>query len=117
MDDMLSRISEILNNPEAAQKLKEIVSSMGENNSPKQEKQIPVDLPLPVPVREEIPNNSGFNMDKMSSVLAGLNGSSGNNKNIVLLNAIKPFMRQTRADKISNAIRAIQVINIMSNFK
>lgn len=113
MDDMLSRISEILSNPEAANKLKDIAISMGSGN----------DKNIENNSLEENSNNesqaafndSGFDMTKMTSILSGL--GSGNNKNIVLLNAIRPYMRKERSDKIGSAIKAIQVINILSNLK
>lgn len=113
MDDMLSRISEILSNPEAAGKLKDIASSMGGNSSQNVENEESSEFPIQE--SRGAFNDSGFDMAKMNSMLSGFGG--GNNKNIALLNAIRPYMRKERSDKISSAIKAIQVISILSNLK
>jgi hypothetical protein len=114
VDDMLSRISEILNNPEAADKLKQIASSLAGPGSQVSDKAASSDLALPEKTGNE--NTSGLNLDKLTSAFSGFSNDS-NDKNVVLLNAIRPYMRESRANKINTAIKAIQIINILSNLK
>ncbi|MDF2685258.1 MAG: hypothetical protein K0S55_439 [Clostridia bacterium] len=115
VDDMLSRISEILNNPEAANKLKQIASSLNEPGNKEAEKPLSSDLALPEKAGNE--NTSGFNLDNLASAFSGFNGGNSSDKNVLLLNAIRPYMRESRASKINTAIKAIQVINLLQNFK
>ena len=61
-------------------------------------------------------SSPNINNDKISSLLSSMGGST-NNKNIALLNAITPYMRESRATKINSAIKAIQVINILSSLQ
>lgn len=114
MDDMLSRISDILNNPEAANKLKQIASSLVDPSSHEADSAASSDLSLPE--KGENDSSSGLSLDKLASAFSGFNSNS-NDKNVLLLNAIRPYMRESRAGKINTAIKAIQIINILSNFK
>jgi len=89
MDDMMSKISELLDDPSSAEKIKQIAQSFsGETDTSPNNKQSPLAAISP-------------SSDKMK-------------RNIALLNAITPYMRPSRSEKIASAIKAIQIIDILS---
>lgn len=154
---MFSRISEILENPETASKIKEIAASMGgangvsgsnsaDNNmnsssssadfynsdsSPSSESDnnnfdsvmnnfesengAAQETAAPLAATAATDGGLGFDMSKLNSMVSGMNNTT--NKHIVLLNAMRPYMRSSRADKITTAIKAIQIINVLGNLR
>jgi hypothetical protein len=110
MDDMLSKISELLSDPAQAEKIKQIADSLSginnENDETAQESHSTFSEPVSSQNSDNdlmfsLFGNGGFSKDRMS-------------RNIALLHAITPYLRPSRASKISSAIKAIQVIDILS---
>ena len=109
MDDMISRISSILDDPEQAAKIKQIAASMmggesNENISPEIHEVTEHEAAEAVQIQ---PTKS---YDKLFS-------SMNCSKNVTLLNAIRPYMRSSRAEKISSAIKAMEMIELLSKLK
>lgn len=91
MDDMMSRISSLLENPESADKIKQIASSLGGDGG----------------------NDTALASDgDMSAMFSG-----SEVREVALLNAMKPYMRASRAEKIDAAIRALRMIRMLRNMK
>lgn len=107
MPDLFSKISEILSNPESAQKIREIASSLSSGESDGGESvsalaSEPASLPAADPIGS-------------LGALSQLNFSSGaHSRDLALLNAVRPYLRSSRAGKIDNAIKAIRVIDMLS---
>ena len=121
MDDMISKISELLSDPAQAEKIKQIAGSlagMGSGNGTVEtpsfsETASEENDPPSVPV-------SSFSSGNSDNMLSSLFGSGNDlssdrmSRNIALLHAITPYLRPSRASKISSAIKAIQIIDILS---
>lgn len=106
MDDMLSKISELLSDPEQAEKIRRIADSLSGNGVDASEAFSEESTPVSAPSGED---------NLFSSFLGNGNLSNGRmSRNIALLQAITPYLRPSRASKISSAIKAIQIIDILS---
>ena len=104
MPDLFSKISEIMSNPEAAQKIKEIASSLASESS---------SAPLPPPAEEE-------SVAASSAPVSALNlfsGISAHSREVALLNAVRPYLRSSRAERLNGAIKAIRVIDMLSGLR
>ena len=112
MPDLFSKISEILSNPEAAQKIREIASTLssdapsggGETGG----ESVPASLGTELP---SLPASGG--MDSLN-FLSGLSSGGAHSRDLTLLNAVRPYLRSSRAGKIDNAIKAIRIIDLLS---
>ncbi len=98
MADLFSKISEILSNPEASQKIRQIASSLSEGEGG------PGEIPaLP----------AGEGADPMS-LLSGLSSGGARSRELNLLNAMRPYLRASRAAKIDSAVKALRMIEMLS---
>lgn len=113
MDDMLSKITELLSDPSQAEKIRQIADSLAGNDVVTSDGG---SSPLPdTPAEESREVSTSVGTDGlMSSFLGGGSSSNGMSRNIALLQAITPYLRPSRAAKISSAIKAIQVIDLLS---
>jgi len=118
MDDMISRISELLSDPAQAEKIKQIAASLSDNGGSDDGSSVNAFSDTSADGKEF--SDSRFSQpastDMLSSLFNSSNGFSGDrmSRNITLLNAIAPYLRPSRASKISSAIKAIQIIDILS---
>ena len=112
MEDMISRLSSILDDPEQAEKIKRIATSiMSDNSAEKQDSNISENSGenLPVMAQTITPTQS----NSYNKLLSSMNSS----KNVSLLNALRPYMRSSRAEKIGSAIKAMEMIELLSKLK
>lgn len=104
MADLFSKVSEILADPEASRRIREIASSLSSSDPPPSEGvSDPVSSPDP-------PSDSA----SLQSLLLGA-GSHG--REVALLRAVRPYLRASRAGKIDGAIRAIRMIDMLSSLR
>lgn len=116
MDNMISRISEILDDPVQAEKIKQIAASMMSGGSAagepaensEDQTEAPGETAITVPREEGRVSVGGF--EKYFS-------PSKSSRSITLLNAIKPYMRTSRAEKIVSAVKAMEMIELISKLK
>ncbi len=108
MPDLFSKVAEILSNPESAQKIKEIAAGLSDSSvsDPSSES---VDDSFSVE-SSSIPNQG---LDSLNLPSGGFS-SGGHFRELALLNAMRPYLRSSRAGKIDNAIKAIRVIDFLS---
>ena len=112
MDDMISRLSSILDDPEQAEKIKKIAASMmGDDSEEKQTAQIEKENNAALPAMTE--NIAQPQSNSYSKIFSAMSCS----KNVSLLNAIRPYMRSSRAEKIGSAIKAMEMIELLSKLK
>ncbi len=105
---MFSKISEILANPETAQKIREIASSLSDSSGGNE---TAADISQPVDGGNEAPSAMASGNGILP--LLGHGNEGGHSRDLALLQAIRPYMRQTRAGKIDTAIRAIRMIDML----
>lgn len=114
MDDIFSKISSMLENPETAGKLKDIAASVMGDSSPSGGQ---ADLhgaeengiSETVSVAERTPG--------LPDLFASFPKLRSDDRSVTLLKAIKPYMRETRAGKIDSAIRIMQMLKVFGNLK
>ena len=109
MDDLFSKISDVLKNPEALEQIKNLASGFGVGGGNTDFHNDDDAEPV-----SSMGGLGGFSMDSIQKIMKGSHSQS---KNIALLHAITPYMRKERATKIDSAIKAIQVLSILNTLK
>ena len=94
-EDIFSGISKLLEDPEASKKIRELAGGLGGGSS-----------------EESAPTSGSGDSAQIARLLGGM--KMQNSREVVLLRAIAPYMRPSRAEKIQSAIKAIQVIGILN---
>lgn len=94
-DDMTDKIKSILNNPEMMNMFNSLITPENESS-----------------------RNDSSQSDIAQSLKTAMNGINGaHDKRINLLNALKPYMRQSRSSNIDKAIRMIKLTQLGSILK
>ena len=105
MPDLFSKVSELLSDPEAARKIQSIASSLSSSEGSS-----------PAAASPGLPTEEG-NGD-LSGMLSGLTeGISSHRRETDLLYAVRPYLRPSRAGKIDRALKAIRMIDLLSNLR
>jgi len=112
LDDMISRLSSILDDPEQAEKIKQIASSMMNSDSGEKE-----EIKTPEENNEALPVTAENFTPQHSNSYSKIFSSMGCSRGVSLLNAIRPYMRSSRAEKIGSAIKAMEMIELLSKLK
>ncbi len=114
MDEMFSKISKLLENPETAGKLKDIAASVMADGSSETDGADAANLETLAPF-SDAPAVAGEKTGiEPSSVFPGF---SADDRSVNLLRAIKPYMRESRAGKIDSAIRIMQMLKVIGQLK
>lgn len=108
---MISRLSSILDDPEQAEKIRKIAASMMKNDSEEKTVSSTEETREDLPVMAE--NFTSTRTDSFNKLLS----PTGCSRNVSLLNAIRPYMRSSRAEKIGSAIKAMEMIELFSKLK
>ncbi|MBO5248834.1 MAG: hypothetical protein J6B54_06085 [Clostridia bacterium] len=111
MPDLFSKISEILSNPESAQKIREIASTLSTSDLPSPAPSVPEESEDGIPDVPALPASAG--LDTMN-LLSSFSGGGTHSRDLALLHAVRPYLRASRAGKIDNAIKAIRVIDLLT---
>ncbi len=124
MEDLSSKISEVLSDPEALEKIKLIASSLSaaDTNTQTEFSESKVSEPSAEKTTEDNQNEtpSFFSsidptiLLKIGSVLSQTHPE--NDKNIKLMNSIKPYLSQKRATKIDTALQMLKIGKFASAF-
>ena len=100
MDDIASKITELLNDKDATEKITQLASSfMSQENKVSNEQN---DLQFD-PVQ----------MGKIMNVMSVLKSNNKDDKNTKLLLALKPHLSQTRAKRVDKAISILKIIKVL----
>lgn len=108
MDDLASKLSEFLNNPESLEKIKGLSGLLGQNSNKKEKDQA------------ESIDNTQLSPDAMKTVMKIMPLLSNMNKednNTKLLLALKPMLKEPRKKKIDESIRILQMMKVMPLLK
>lgn len=121
-NEMMNNLFSMLNNGDAKNQISDLISNLGGSNS--QNNSSP---PNDAPFQSQSSNGSssgnsnnmfGNNMDamvKIQSMMSAFNNQDDNR--IYLLNAIRPYMRETRNKNIDMAVKFIQLMNFSSQMR
>ncbi len=94
-EDISDKIKAMLNNPEMMNMLSGLINSEKSEQS--------------APVQED------SSMTQIANLMR--EASSGNDKRINLLNALRPYMRGSRASDIDKAVKMLKITKLSSIFK
>lgn len=111
MADLFSKISEILSNPESAQKIRELASGLSDSGSFSASAPEPTE-PSDASLQDVPALPTGGSVDPVS-LFSGFSGGA-HGRDLALLNAVRPYLRSSRAGKIDNAIKAIRIIDLLT---
>ena len=134
MDDLTDRINQILSDPQSMQMIQSMAQSLGLNPPPEQPSVVP-------PVK----NSPSLDMSQLGSLLSqlglGQNGAppapslppidmntmlqirkamelfAHGNKNVDLLRSLRPLLSEKRQKKVDDAIRIMQLIQMLPMLK
>ena len=119
MDDLASKITELLGDPEGMKRITDIASSLmsGEQsnalNAPKSESQPKDNEGFNLSDMQLDPVQMG-NMMKLMSVLKSQNKEDDNTR---LLNALKPHLSAERRKKVDKAISLLKIVKLLPILK
>ena len=104
MNDFLSNISEVMSDPEASRKIREIASSLSAGGATTEEPALP---------------DSSSELSVADAPLGGWTppAVSLHSRECALLSAVRPYLRSSRAEKIDSALRAIRIIDLLSTLR
>ncbi len=126
MPDLGEQLSAILQNPEAQQNIRTLLSSLqqGDNPqnqsppSPPQQNEMPFDLsalfggsPSPPPVNNSFSSGPGFDIGMLMKLQQVFSKMSYEDNNISLLKALRPYLKEPR--KVDDAIHILQLLSIL----
>ena len=122
MDDMMSKIGEILSDPESVKQISELAQMFMSSNI--SENQNTSDHSESCENKQEKSENdsddsifSGFDFSKLMKLQEIMGAVSGNDKNSELLLALKPHLNEERQKKIDKAIKLMKVIAVWNIVK
>lgn len=97
-DDMSSKVMEILSNPEMMQKLNSVIGSLGAGSDAPQSQ------------------SDTSNIEASAkSIMSSINRSD--DRRITLLNALRPYLRESRASEVDKAIKMLRLTKLTEIFK
>ena len=110
MSDLFSKISEILSDPEASRKIRQIADSISSNSSvPPEEESQPDFSPAEDASAEPLLPALTESLGSLGTVSSG-----PHSRDLQLLQAMRPYLRSSRAEKIDSAMKAIRMIDLLS---
>lgn len=100
-DELGDKLKSLLSNPDTLNMFSSLLGSSGSNQNE-------ASSPSPINSDDEFVSN-------IKNAMASIN--TGSDKRINLLNALKPYMRQSRASNIDRAVKMIKLSQLTSLFK
>lgn len=106
MDDLTAKLSELLNDPESMNRVKQMAESiLGENSQNSSSVSTENESPI------------GPNEMKMMMNLVGKFKSTANDSRTNLLTALKPHLSEPRQEKVETAIKILKVLELLPLIK
>jgi hypothetical protein len=102
VSDLFSKVSELLSDPKAAGAIRQIAASVSSPEGGEADAE---------PVLPELPSEGAPSVGDLPFSL------SSHRREVDLLNAMRPYLRASRADKVDRALKAIRMIDLLSNFR
>jgi len=106
MDDMASKLSELLSNPDAVDKIRNMAGTLlgGEEKKSAPKSDVPFDMP------------DDIDIGAIMNIMGALN-SSGNDSRSQLLLALKPHLSESRRERVDSAIKILKLVNVLPLLK
>ena len=114
MEDLSSKLMEMLNNPESMEKIKKLTGIL--NNNSNIEKQTDLESPEKNVNTQlsALPPDMLNTMMKLMPILSSINNEDENTK---FLFALKPLLSEKRKQKVDQSIKIMQMIRILPLLK
>lgn len=116
MDDLSSMINNVLNDPEAMSKIQSIAQSLnlGEGSSANDQN---AGVNQNQNQNADSGSNAGLDAESILGLTKAVKMLSGDNENIQLLKALKPFFSEKRAKKVDDAIKIMGLLKLLPILK
>lgn len=98
-DNMSAKLMELLNNPAAMKELTEVISKFNGGSD---------SIPAPQPSNDDLALKAGQLMNSLGN---------GSDRRINLLNAIRPYLRESRASNVDKAIQMLKITKLTDILK
>lgn len=111
MEDMFSKMQELLADPESMKQLSELAQMLQSETDA---------APAPPPTEQtESAESGGMPFDPMMLMKMGelLGNARKSDENTALLLALRPHLRVERREKVDKAVRLLQLMNIFTSLK
>ncbi len=133
MDDISSRINQILSDPQSMQQLQNLAQSLG-LAAPAETASTPPPVP-PVPEnnfdmnqlgallsqlgvgQQQTPSPPSIDMNSILQIQKAMQIFANGNKNIELLRSLRPLLSEKRQKKVDDAVRIMQLIQMLPMLK
>ncbi len=106
MEDLASKISEILSDEQSLKQINELASMLGISGEAEAASTPPA--LMPTPQADELP----FDLISMMELISKFKESSQNDENINFLCALKPLLGDDKRERIDKAIKLIKIMNL-----
>lgn len=119
MDDMSSRLSEILGDPASMEKLKSLAAMFSNSNSQEEPMNTAPQQRSPAPPQNRQstpPSAPSIDPELMNTVMKlapVLSRARQDDKSTRLLNALRPFLGEPRRKRLDEALRILQLMRIL----
>ncbi len=122
MDDLLSKLTSVLNTPEGQSQLKNIASMLGGSDGGQ--------LPDLSSLSSLLPQNTGhpdssnnenkesdalssINLDTILAIQKVLSNTKSDDRNIKFLNSLRPLLSEGRQEKVDQAIKIMRLLSVL----
>lgn len=122
MDDLLSKLTSVLNTPEGQSQLKNIASMLGGSDGGQ--------LPDLSSLSSLLPQNAGhpdssdkenkesdalssLNLDTILALQQVLSNTKSDDRNIKFLNSLRPLLSEGRQEKVDQAIKIMRLLSVL----
>lgn len=106
MDDLNQKLTEILNDPESMNRVREMAESILSDNNPKEES----------PDESIFGNLNGAELGNIMSIVSKLN-QKNEDPRTTLLAALKPHLSERKREKVDTAIKILRLLELLPLLK
>ncbi len=121
MDDLSAILSNVLNSKEGQETLGQLMAILGGQDQDDGESSpaaaLPPRTPEPEPQSSTPSLLDGLDMGTILRIGSMLSSGAGDDKNIALLNALRPHMSDERRGRIDSAIKIMQLMKLLPLLK
>ena len=110
MEDMASKISELLSDPKGMEKIKSLANSLFNDNS------VPKDEPPEDTSSEGFSLPNGFDIGKIMGLMSAFNNPQSDRRSNLLL-ALKPHLSNERQERVDKAVKLLKIAALLPVLK
>ncbi len=123
-DDLMAKLNEVLNDEESMKQIKELASMLGTEGSDKSDSE-PLDISKLLGVSDSSPDEEqppksenknplgGIDVTKLVQLRGMMEKSTKSDKNIALLLALKPLLKEEKQAKVDSIIKIFKLLTIL----